>query len=102
LLKEENMKAEIKQKFIGTINEVKIDDGFFYAALKSFVEEIEDFAEEGIETKEATEFIRSEFVEKANEIFESEMVTYEEAMCRAKYRLVNDKYFIERVKKLNG
>ena len=96
------MKAEIKQKFIGIINQVKIDDGFFYAALKSFVEEIEDFAEEGIEAKEATEFIRSEFVEKANEIFESEMVTYEEAMCRAKYRLVNDKYFIERVKKLNG
>jgi len=96
------MKAEIKQKFIGIINQVKIDDRFFYAALKSFIEEIEDFAEEGIETKEATEFIRSEFVEKANEIFESEMVTYEEAMCRAKYRLVNDKYFIERVKKLNG
>ena len=96
------MKAEIKQKFIGTINQIEIDDGFFYAALKSFLEEIEDFAEEEIETKEATEFIRGEFVEKANEIFESEMVTYEEAMCRAKYRLVNDKYFIERVKKLNG
>lgn len=96
------MKAEIKQKFIGTINEVEIDDGFFYEALKSFVEEIEDFAEEGIESKEATEFVKGEFVEKANEIFESEMVTYEEAMCRAKYRLVNDKYFIERVKKLNG
>lgn len=96
------MKAEIKQKFIGIINQVEIDDGFFYATLKSFVEEIEDFAEEGIETKEATKFIRSEFVDKANEIFESDIITYEEAMCRAKYRLVNDKYFIERVKKLNG
>ena len=95
------MKAEIKQKFIGTINQVEIDDGFFYAALKSFVEEIEDFAEEQIETKEATEFIRTEFVEKANEIFENEMVTYDEAMCRARYRLVQDKYFIERIKKLN-
>lgn len=95
------MKAEIKQKFIGTINEVEIDDGFFYEALKSFVTEIEDFVEEQIETKEATEFIRGEFVEKANEIFESEMVTYEEAMCRAKYRLIYDKYFIERIKKLN-
>lgn len=95
------MKAEIKQKFIGTINEIEIDDGFFYVGLKSFVEEIEDFAEEGIETKEATEFIRGEFVKKANEIFESEMVTYEEAMCRARYRLVQDKYFIERIKKLN-
>ena len=95
------MKAEIKQKFIGTINQVEIDDGFFYAALKSFVEEIEDFAEEQIETKEATEFIKGEFVEKANEIFESEIVTYEEAMYRARYRLVQDKYFIERIKKLN-
>lgn len=96
------MKAEIKQKFIGTINQVEIDDGFFYAALKSFVEEIEDFAEEEIETMDATEFIRSEFVEKANEIFESEIITYEEAMHRSKYQLVNDKYFIERIKKLNG
>ena len=95
------MKAEIKQKFIGAINQVEIDDGFFYAALKSFVEEIEDFAEEQIETKEATEFIKGEFVEKANEIFESEIVTYEEAMYRARYRLVQDKYFIERIKKLN-
>lgn len=94
------MKTEIKQKFIGIINQVEINDGFFYEALKSFVAEIEDFAEEQIETKEATEFIRGEFVEKANEIFESEMVTYEEAMCRAKYRLVHDKYFIERIKKL--
>ena len=96
------MKAEIKQKFIGTINQIEIDDSFFYVALKSFVEEIEDFVEEGIETKEATEFIKGEFVEKANEICESEMITYEEAMHRAKYQLVNDKYFIERVKKMNG
>lgn len=95
------MKAEIKQKFIGIINQVEIDDGFFYAALKSFMEEIEDFAEEGIEAKEATEFIKGEFVEKANEIFENEMVTYDEAMYRARYRLVQDKYFIERIKKLN-
>lgn len=96
------MKAEIKQKFIGTINQVEIDDGFFYEALKSFVAEIEDFAEEQIEAKEATEFIKGEFVEKANEIFESDIITYEEAMNRAKYQLVHDKYFIERVKKLNG
>ena len=95
------MKAKIKQKFIGTINQIEIHNEFFYAALKSFVEEIEDFAEEGIETKEATEFAKGEFVEKANEIFESEMITYEEAMHRAKYQLVNDKYFIERIKKLN-
>ena len=90
-----DLKTEIPFK------KVEIDDGFFYAALKSFVEEIEDFAEEGIETKEATEFIRGEFVDKANEIFESEMVNYEKAMCRAKYRLLNDKYFIKRIKKLN-
>ena len=96
------MKAEIKQKFIGIINQVEIDDGFFYEALKSFVAEIEDFSEEQIETKEATEFIKGEFVEKANEIFESDIITYEEAMNRAKYQLVHDKYFIERVKKLNG
>ena len=96
------MKAEIKQKFIGTINEVEIDDGFFYEALKSFVAEIEDFSEEQIETKEATEFIKGEFVEKANEIFESDIVTYEEAMNRAKYHLIHDKYFIERIKKLNS
>lgn len=95
------MKAEIKQNFIGIINQIEIYDGFFYEALKSFIEEIEGFAEEQIETKEATEFVRGEFVEKANEIFESEMITYEEAMCRAKYRLLNDKYFIERIKKLN-
>ena len=101
MLKEKNTKAEIKQNFIGIINQIEIYDRFFYEALKSFIEEIEGFAEEQIETKEATEFVRGEFVEKANEIFESEMITYEEAMCRAKYRLLNDKYFIERIKKLN-
>jgi hypothetical protein len=95
------MKAVIKQNFIGVINEVEFNDQGTFEMVEDFIKDIEYANNIEIKTEKATDFIRNELIEKANKIFDRKMETYEEAVNEAKEELMDNKNFIEDIKKLN-
>lgn len=95
------MKSVIKQNFIGEINGVQFNDQGTYEMVEDFIKDIEYATKVEIETEKATDFIRTELIEKANKIFDRKMETYEEAVNEAKEKLLENKSFIEDIKKLN-
>lgn len=95
------MKSVIKQNFIGEINGVQFNDQGTYEMVEEFIKDIEYDTKVEIETEKATDFIRTELIEKANKIFDKKMETYEEAVNEAKEKLLENKSFIKDIKKLN-
>lgn len=95
------MKSVIKQNFIGVINEVEFNDQGTFEMVEDFIKDIEYANSLEIKTEKATDFIRDELIEKANKIFDRKMETYEEAVNDAKEELMDNKNFIEDIKKLN-
>ena len=95
------MKSVIKQNFIGEINGVQFNDQGTYEMVEEFIKDIEYDTKVEIETEKATDFIRTELIEKANKIFDRKMETYEEAVNEAKEELLENKNFIKDIKKLN-
>lgn len=95
------MKSVIKQNFIGEINGVQFNDQGTYEMVEDFIKDIEYDTKVEIETEKATDFIRTELIEKANKIFDRKMETYEEAVNEAKEKLLENKSFIKDIKKLN-
>lgn len=95
------MKSVIKQNFIGEINGVEFNDQGTYEMVEDFIKDIEYANSIEIKTEKATDFIRTELIEKANKIFDRKMETYEEAVNEAKEKLLENKSFIEDIKKLN-
>lgn len=95
------MKSVIKQNFIGEINGVQFNDQGTYEMVEEFIKDIEYDTKVEIETEKATDFIRTELIEKANKIFDRKMETYEEAVNEAKEKLLENKSFIKDIKKLN-
>lgn len=95
------MKSVIKQNFIGEINGVQFNDQGTYEMVEEFIKDIEYDNKVEIETEKATDFIRTELIEKANKIFDRKMETYEEAVNEAKEKLLENKSFIKDIKKLN-
>lgn len=95
------MKSVIKQNFIGVINEVEFNDQGTFEMVEDFIKDIEHANNIEIKTEKATDFIRTELIEKANKIFDRKMETYEEAVNDAKEELMDNKNFIEDIKKLN-
>lgn len=95
------MKSVIKQNFIGKINGVQFNDQGTYKMVEEFIKDIEYDTKLEIETEKATDFIRTELIEKANKIFDRKMETYEEAVNEAKEKLLENKSFIKDIKKLN-
>ena len=95
------MKSVIKQNFIGEINGVQFNDQGTYEMVEEFIKDIEYDTKVEIETEKATDFIRTELIEKANKIFGRKMETYEEAVNEAKEKLLENKSFIKDIKKLN-
>lgn len=95
------MKSVIKQNFIGEINGVTFNDQGTYEMVEEFIKDIEYDTKVEIETEKATDFIRTELIEKANKIFDRKMETYEEAVNEAKEKLLENKSFIKDIKKLN-
>lgn len=95
------MKSVIKQNFIGEINGVTFNDQVTFEMAEDFIKDIEYAAKVEIETEKATDFIRTELIEKANKIFDRKMETYEEAVNEAKEELLENKNFIKDIKKLN-
>ena len=95
------MKSVIKQNFIGEINGVTFNDQVTFEMAEDFIKDIEYATKVEIETEKATDFIRTELIEKANKIFDRKMETYEEAVNEAKEKLLENKSFIEDIKKLN-
>lgn len=95
------MKSVIKQNFIGEINGVQFNDQGTYEMVEEFIKDIEYDTKAEIETEKATDFIRTELIEKANKIFDRKMETYEEAVNEAKEKLLENKSFIKDIKKLN-
>ena len=94
------MKSVIKQNFIGEINGVQFNDQGTYEMVEEFIKDIEYDTKVEIETEKATDFIRTELIEKANKIFDRKMETYEEAVNEAKEELLENKNFIKDIKKL--
>jgi hypothetical protein len=95
------MKSVIKQNFIGEINGVTFNDQGTFEMVEDFVKDIEHANSIEIKTEKATDFIRTELIEKANKIFDRKMETYEEAVNEAKEKLMENKNFIKDIKKLN-
>lgn len=95
------MKAVIKQNFIGEINGVTFNDQGTFEMVEDFIKDIEYANNIEIKTEKATDFIRDELIQKANEIFDKNMNTYEEAVNEAKEKLLENKNFIKDIKKLN-
>lgn len=95
------MKSVIKQNFIGEINGVEFNDQGTYEMVEDFIKDIEYADSIEIKTEKATDFIRTELIEKANKIFDRKMETYEEAVNEAKEKLLENKSFIKDIKKLN-
>lgn len=95
------MKSVIKQNFNGEINGVEFNDQGTFEMVEDFIKDIEYAVNIEIETEKATDFIRTELIEKANKIFDRKMETYEEAVNDAKEELMDNKNFIEDIKKLN-
>ena len=95
------MKSVIKQNFIGEINGVTFNDQGTFEMVEDFVKDIEHANSIEIKTEKATDFIRTELIEKANKIFDRKMETYEEAVNEAKEKLMENKNFIKDRKKLN-
>jgi len=69
--------------------------------VEDFIKDVEYANSIEIKTEKATDFIRTELIEKANKIFDKKMETYEEAVNEAKENLLENKSFIEDIKKLN-
>lgn len=95
------MKAVIKQNFIGEINGVEFNDQGTFEMVEDFIKDIEYANNIEIKTEKATDFIRTELIEKANKIFDRKMETYEEAVNEATEKLLENKSFIKDIKKLN-
>ena len=95
------MKTVIKQNFIGEINGVTFNDQGTFEMVEDFIKDVEYANSFEIKTEKATDFIRTELIEKANKIFDRKMETYEEAVNEAKEELMDNKNFIEDIKKLN-
>lgn len=95
------MKSVIKQNFIGKINGVEFNDQGTFEMVEDFIKDIEYANSIEIKTEKATDFIRTELIEKANKIFDRKMETYEEAVNEAKEELLENKNFIKDIKKLN-
>ena len=95
------MKSVIKQNFIGEINGVEFNDQGTYEMVEDFIKDIEYADSIEIKTEKATDFIRTELIEKANKIFDRKMETYEEAVNEAKEKLLENKSFIENIKNSN-
>ena len=95
------MKSVIKQNFIGEINGVEFNDQGTFEMVEDFIKDIEYANSIEIKTEKATDFIRTELIEKANKIFDRKMETYEEAVNEAKEELLENKNFIKDIKKLN-
>ncbi len=95
------MKAVIKQNFIGEINGVIFNDQGTFEMVEDFIKDVEYANSIEIKTEKATDFIRTELIEKANKIFDRKMETYEEAVNEAKEELLENKNFIKDIKKLN-
>lgn len=95
------MKSVIKQNFIGVINEVEFNEQGTFEMVEDFIKDIEYANNIEIKTEKVTDFIRNELIEKANKIFDRKMETYEEAVNEAKESLLENKSFIEDIKKLN-
>ena len=68
--------------------------------VEDFIKDIEYADSIEIKTEKATDFIRTELIEKANKIFDRKMETYEEAVNEAKEKLLENKSFIKRHKKV--
>lgn len=95
------MKSVIKQNFIGEINGVEFNDQGTFEMVEDFIKDIEYANNIEIKTEKATDFIRTELIEKANKIFDRKMETYEEAVNEATEKLLENKSFIKDIKKLN-
>lgn len=95
------MKSVIKQNFIGEINGVTFNDQGTFEMVEDFIKDIEYANNIEIKTEKATDFIRTELIEKANKIFDRKMETYEEAVNEVKEKLMENKNFIKDIKNLN-
>lgn len=95
------MKSVIKQNFIGEINGVTFNDQGTFEMVEDFIKDIEYANSIEIKTEKVADFIKDELIEKANKIFDRKMETYEEAVNEAKEKLMDNKNFIEDIKKLN-
>ena len=95
------MKSVIKQNFIGEINGVTFNNQVTFEMVEEFIKDIEYARNIEIKTEKATDFIRTELIEKANKIFDRKMETYEEAVNEATEKLLENKSFIKDIKKLN-
>lgn len=95
------MKSIIRQNFIGEINGVTFNDQGTFEMVEDFIKDIEYANNIEIKTEKATDFIRTELIEKANKIFDRKMETYEEAVNEAKEKLMENKNFIKDIKNLN-
>lgn len=95
------MKSVIKQNFIGEINGVTFNDQGTFEMVEDLIKDIEYANNIEIKTEKATDFIKTELIEKANKIFDRKMETYEEAVNEAKEKLMENKNFIKDIKNLN-